>query len=176
MRDLPRQSIIYCIAVSFFGGFLGALGVAAVKYLLAVMGFTQLNVSLQWLQNFSWGGAIWGFIPAIFLIARKGNVYLLSLLTMFVAVSYDLFVLQGFSHIYYSTIIFECLINLIYALILAITIIKAKAIVKHKFIFKNLLPKPTEINKFPKQFFKCPHCKRQFEKIQDLEEHMHHHQ
>jgi hypothetical protein len=95
---------------------------------------------------------------------------------MFVAVSYDLFVLQGFSHIYYSTIIFEYLINLIYALILALTIIKAKAIVKHKFIFRNLLPKPAEVIGFPKQFFKCPHCKRQFEKIQDLKEHMRQHQ
>jgi hypothetical protein len=172
MIGSSKPSTIYCVAIPFFGGFLGALGVAGVKYLLAVIGFTtQINVSLQWFQNFSWGGAIWGFIPAIFLLVRRGNVYLVSLLTMFIAVSYDLFVLQGLPLIHFSKIILEYLIGLVYFLILALTIIKACAIVEHKFIFRNLLPKPIDIINPPKQFFKCPNCKKQFEKLQDLKKH-----
>jgi hypothetical protein len=37
--------------------------------------------------------------------------------------------------------------------------------------FKNILPRPVEIIKPPKQFFKCIICKRQFEKITDLHNH-----
>jgi len=37
--------------------------------------------------------------------------------------------------------------------------------------FKNILPRPVEIIKPPRQFFKCIKCKRQFEKITDLQNH-----
>lgn len=173
MIGSSKPSTIYCIAIPFFGGFLGAIGVASVKYLLALIGFApQFNLSLQWIQNFSWGGAIWGLIPAIFLLARKGNLYLVSLLTMFVAVTYDIFILQDFPLIHFSEIFFEYIIGLVYVLILVITITKAHVIVEHKFVFRNLLPKPIDIINPPKQFFKCPNCKKQFEKMQDLEKHV----
>jgi len=171
-----KSHTIYCIAVPFFGGFLGAIGVALVKYLLAVIGFTsQLNVSLQWLQNFSWGGAIWGFIPAIFLLTRRGNIFLVSLLTMFIAVTYGLFVLQGFPLIFSLEIVTEYLIGLVYALILALTITRTHVLIEHKFIFRNLLPKPVNVHRRPKQFFKCPYCDKQFEKILDLSKHVSEH-
>jgi hypothetical protein len=131
---------------------------------------------LQWLQNFSWGGAMWGIIPAIFLILRKGNIYLISLLTMIIAVSYENFVLQGLAPIISSHIIFTYLINVIYVLILAITIVKTRILVEHKFIFKNLLPSPVTITQKPKQFFTCPHCKRKFEKFLDFTNHIQEHQ
>jgi hypothetical protein len=176
MSVQTKSSILYCISVPFFGGFLGAIGVAFVEYLVALVGLTsQFNLSLQWIQNFSWGGAMWGFIPSIFLLLRRGNVYLISLLTMIIAVTYGLFVLQGVPLIFTLEIIVVYLINSVYALIMALTIINAHVLEEYKFVFQNLLPKPVKITQPPKQYFKCPNCDKGFEKYKDLSKHLHEH-
>lgn len=127
--DLSRLSeITVRVTVPFFGGFLGALGVALVSYVLGLIGIPQLvglpapALTQQGLQNISWGGAMWGFIPALFLIARKGDVYLISLLTMIIAVTYGLFVLQGLPLALTPGVIYRYIVNLTYALILALVI------------------------------------------------------
>ena len=127
--DLSRLSeVTVRVAVPFFGGFLGALGVAIVSYVLGLIGVPQLvglsppTLTQQGLQNISWGGAMWGFIPALFLIARKGNIYLISLLTVIIAVTYGIFVLQGLPLALTSGVIYRYIVNLTYAVILALTI------------------------------------------------------
>ena len=116
------------IAVPFFGGFLGSLAVALVSYCLGIVGISKLVgmsppvITQQWLQNFSWGGAMWGLLAAAFLVARKGNVYLIALLTTIVAVTYGLFVLQGLQLALPLRVVYAYVVNLTYALVLALTI------------------------------------------------------
>lgn len=126
---LSKLSEIFVrIAVPFFGGFLGAVGVALVSYCLGLIGVSKLfgaatpTISQQWLQNFSWGGAMWGLLAAAFLIARRGNAYLIALLTTIVAVTYGLFVLQGLPLALTPRVVYAYLVNLTYALILGLTI------------------------------------------------------
>lgn len=179
MRNLNQTSILYCLAVPFFGGFLGAIGVAGVRCFLAVIGVTLQfnNLSFQWIQDFSWGGAMWGFIPAIFLIKRKGNanIYFLSFVTWFIAVSYGLFVLQGLPLMISLEIIVAYVISLVYAFIMWLTLSRTRVLVEHKFIFENLLPRPVDVTKHPRQFFTCPHCNRQFEGFTDFSIHVRKH-
>jgi hypothetical protein len=111
------------ITVPFFGGFLGAIVVASIKYLFGLFALTYpLLNSFQLIQNFSWGGAMWAFIPAVFLLLRKGNIYAIALLTTSVAFTFEIFVLQSLPFSLTSTIIVSYAISLVYALILAITI------------------------------------------------------
>ena len=123
----PSEAVVR-IAVPFFGGFLGALGVALVSYCLGIAGISKLvgvsppAITQQWLQNFSWGGAMWGLLAAVFLVARKGNVYLIALLTTIVAVTYGLFVLQGLQLALTLRVVYTYVVNLTYALILALKI------------------------------------------------------
>jgi hypothetical protein len=116
------------IAVPFFGGFLGAIGVALAGYLLgiagvsALFGVTPWTITQQSLQNISWGGAMWGLVPAAFLILKKGNIYLISLFTMIVAVTYGMFVLFKLPLALSLGTVYTFLVNLTYAVILALTI------------------------------------------------------
>ena len=123
------------IAVPFFGGFLGALGVAFVGYLLGVIGIPHLmglaasTPTQQSLQNISWGGAMWGFIPAVFLIARRGNIYAVTVLTTIIAVTYGMLVLQGLPFAVSIQTVYRYLVNMTYAIILSATI-KASGLTK----------------------------------------------
>ena len=121
------------IAVPFLGGFLGALGVALVGYSFGVLGIsrlfgaasptiTQHTITQQGLQNISWGGAMWGLIPAIFLIVRRGNIYLISLVTTIVAVTYGQFVLAHSPLLLSTRLIYGYSVNLTYTIILSLTI------------------------------------------------------
>jgi hypothetical protein len=176
MSRAGTSSILYCIAVPFFGGFLGALGVAVAEYVLSIFGIvSQFNVSFQWIQDFSWGGAMWGFIPALFLLARKGNAYLTSLFTMIIAVSYGLFVLQKIPPSISFDIIVVYAVNLVYVGILGFVITHSYVLMEYKFVFQNLLPKPVTVTKLPKRFFHCPHCNAQFEHFTEFSNHYHTH-
>ena len=65
---------------------------------------------------------MWGLIPAAFLMTRKGNIYLISLLTTIVAVTYGQFVL-GHSPLGISTrMIYAYFVNMTYTIILSLTI------------------------------------------------------
>lgn len=63
-----------------------------------------------------------GLLAAAFLIARRGNAYLIALLTTIVAVTYGLFVLQGLPLALTPRVVYAYLVNLTYALILGLTI------------------------------------------------------
>jgi hypothetical protein len=65
---------------------------------------------------------MWAFIPAVFLLLRKGNIYAIALLTTSIAFTFEIFVLQSLPFSLTSTIIVSYAISLIYALILAVTI------------------------------------------------------
>jgi len=127
---LSRLSeIVLRIAVPFFGGFLGAIGVALVGYSLGVIGVSKLVgivnppvITPQGLQNISWGGAMWGFIPAAFLIAKRGNIYLVVLFTTIIAVTYGQFVLQHSPLVFSPRLPYSYVVNLTYAVISALTI------------------------------------------------------
>lgn len=116
------------IAVPFFGGFLGAIGVALVGYALGVVGVSGFfgaaprSLTQQGLESISWGGAMWGLIPAVFLILRKGNVYLVSLVTTIIAVTYGQFVLAHSPLLLSARVVYGYFVNLTYAIILSLTI------------------------------------------------------
>jgi hypothetical protein len=168
---------MFCLAVPFFGGFLGALGVVGVHCLLCIIGFIpQLNhLSLQLVKDISWGGAMWGFIPALFLLLRKGNLYLVSLLTWFIATSYDLFILRGLPLLLSSETAATYLMSIVYVPILGFILTHTHRLVEYKVIFENLLPKPTRILKPPKKFFQCPYCRSKFEQFSEFSSHIHKH-
>jgi len=126
---LARSSdIVARIAVPFFGGFLGAIGVALVGYALGVVGVSGFfgaaprSLTQQGLESISWGGAMWGLIPAVFLILRKGNVYLVSLVTTIIAVTYGQFVLAHSPLLLSARVVYGYFVNLTYAIILSLTI------------------------------------------------------
>jgi len=126
---LARSSdIVARIAVPFFGGFLGAIGVALVGYALGVVGVSGFfgaaprSLTQQGLESISWGGAMWGLIPAVFLILRKGNVYLVSLVTTIIAVTYGQFVLAHSPLLLSARVVYGYFVNLAYAIILSLTI------------------------------------------------------
>jgi len=126
--DLGRLSnLVVRVAVPFSGGFLGALGVVLVGYLLGIIGVPQLvglappSPTQQSVQNTCFGGAMWGLIPAAFLIVRKGNIYLVSLLTTIIAVTYGIFILQGLPLALTPGVIYRYTLNLTYTVILALT-------------------------------------------------------
>jgi hypothetical protein len=127
--------VVAKVAVCFFGGFLGAIGVLVVNYFLGLTGLLALvggrapQLELQLLQNFSWGGAMWGFLAAALLITRKKNVVVISVVTMIIAVTYGIFVLQKLPMVLTSKIIFAYAVNLVYSAILALTI-KASGVAK----------------------------------------------
>jgi hypothetical protein len=122
---MKKSEILNIIAVAFFGGFVGAISVAIVNHILgfigasSFLGISPLIITQEWLQNFSWGGAMWGLLAAFLLIIRKKNVYLISLLTMIIAVSFGLFVFQKLPLTYSIKIPYAYLVNLVYAVILA---------------------------------------------------------
>jgi len=64
---------------------------------------------------------MWGLIPAAFLIVRKGNIYLVSLLTTIIAVTYGIFILQGLPLALTPGVIYRYTLNLTYTVILALT-------------------------------------------------------
>jgi len=126
---LARSSdIVARIAVPFLGGFLGAIGVALVGYALGVVGVSGFfgaaprSLTQQGLESISWGGAMWGLIPAVFLILRKGNVYLVSLVTTIIAVTYGQFVLAHSPLLLSARVVYGYFVNLTYAIILSLTI------------------------------------------------------
>lgn len=126
---MARSSdIVARIAVPFFGGFLGAIGVALVGYALGVVGVSGFfgaaprSLTQQGLESISWGGAMWGLIPAVFLILRKGNVYLVSLVTTIIAVTYGQFVLAHSPLLLSARVVYGYFVNLTYAIILSLTI------------------------------------------------------
>lgn len=126
---MARSSdIVARIAVPFFGGFLGAIGVALVGYALGVVGVSGFfgaaprSLTQQGLESISWGGAMWGLIPAMFLILRKGNVYLVSLVTTIIAVTYGQFVLAHSPLLLSARVVYGYFVNLTYAIILSLTI------------------------------------------------------
>ncbi len=116
------------LTVCFFGGFLGAIGVLVVSHFLGLAGIPKLfgaqafPLEMQLLQNFSWGGAMWGFLAAGLLIVIKKRVFVISLATMVVAVTYGLFVLGRLPIMLTPAIIFAYVVNLVYSVILALTI------------------------------------------------------
>lgn len=134
---MKKSEILNIIAITFFGGFVGAACVAIVNYILgfigvsSFLGMTPLIMTQEWLQNFSWGGAMWGLLTAFLLIIRKKNVYSMSLLTMIIAVSFGLFVFQNLPLTYSIKIPYAYLVNLVYAIILA-EIIKSANLINKK--------------------------------------------
>lgn len=125
---MKKSEILNITAVAFFGGFVGAICVAIVNHLLGFIGVTPflgmspLIITQEWLQNFSWGGAMWGLLAALLLIIRKKNVYSISLLTMIIAVSFGLFVFQKLPLTYSIKIPYAYAVNLIYFIVLAGTL------------------------------------------------------
>lgn len=115
-----KSEVAARIAVPFLGGFLGAIGVALLGYLLGVAGISRLvgvapwAITQQGLQNISWGGAMWGLIPAAFLLARKGNIYLVSFFTFVIAVTYGQFVLGKAPLQFSNRIIYGYCVNFIF--------------------------------------------------------------
>jgi len=65
---------------------------------------------------------MWGLIPAVFLILRKGNVYLVSLVTTIIAVTYGQFVLAHSPLLLSARVVYGYFVNLTYAIILSLTI------------------------------------------------------
>jgi len=121
-------SVLAKVAVCFFGGFLGAVGVLVVSHLLGLIGIPALfgakafPLEMQILQNFSWGGAMWGFLAAALLIVIKRRFFVISVVTMIVAVTYGLFVLGRLPIILTPAILFTYVLNLVYSVILALAI------------------------------------------------------
>ena len=120
--------ILAKVAVCFFGGFVGAIGVLVVSHTLGLIGIPALfgakafPLEMQLLQNFSWGGAMWGFLAAALLIVVKKRVFVISLVTMIVAVTYGFFVLGRLPVMLTPAIVFAYLVNLVYSVILTLAI------------------------------------------------------
>jgi hypothetical protein len=65
---------------------------------------------------------MWGFIPAAFLIAKRGNIYLVVLFTTIIAVTYGQFVLQHSPFVFSPRLPYSYAVNLTYTVISALTI------------------------------------------------------